>query len=136
MPGTKFPLFFHFAKNISLQSLSEQFKMEPSNIKHSIEVSLKILQSKTKKCILLLNNSYENNKQIFVVNTLRTYVIGHYNPSVSIIELVSHTTYLACVNFIHKWRVLQFKVASERQIFLRNFSWQFYLLSEILAEIC
>ena len=63
-------------------------------------------------------------------------IIGHYNPSVRIIDLVSHTTYVVCVNFIHKWRELQFTVDSERQIFLRNFSWQFYLLSEFLPEIC
>ena len=31
-----------------------------------------------------------------------TYVIGHYNPSVRIIDLVSYTTYVVCVNFIHK----------------------------------
>ena len=36
-----------------------------------------------------------------------TYISGHYNPSVSIIDLVSHTTYVVCVNFIHKWRDLQ-----------------------------
>ena len=28
-----------------------------------------------------------------------TYIIGHYNPSVRIIDLVSHTTYVVCVNF-------------------------------------
>ena len=31
-----------------------------------------------------------------------TYIIGHYNPSVRIIDLVSYTTYVVCVNFIHK----------------------------------
>ena len=70
------------------------------------------------------------------VKYIHTYIIGHYNPSVRIIDLVSHTTYVVCVNFIHKWRDLQFKVDSERQICLRNFSWQFYLLSNILTEIC
>ena len=55
--------------------------------------------------------------------TYYTYIIGHYNPSVRVIDLVSHTTYVVCVNFIHKWRDLPFKVDSERQIFLRNFSW-------------
>ena len=50
-----------------------------------------------------------------------TYIIGHYNPSVRIIDLVSHTTYVVCVNFIHKWRDLQFKVDSERQIFWETF---------------
>ena len=46
-----------------------------------------------------------------------TYLIGHYNPSVRIIDIVSHTPYVVCVNFIHKWRDLQFKVDFERQIF-------------------
>ena len=32
---------------------------------------------------------------------LLTYLIGHYTPSVRIIDLVSHTTYVVCVNFIH-----------------------------------
>ena len=49
--------------------------------------------------------------------------------------LTSHTTYVVYVNFIHKWRDLQFKVDSNDR-FLRNFSWQFYLLSEFLPEIC
>ena len=42
------------------------------------------------------------------------YIIGQYNPSVRFIDLVSHTTYVVFVNFIHKWR---FKVDSELQIF-------------------
>ena len=54
-----------------------------------------------------------------------TYVIGHYNPSFKIIDLVSHTTYIVCVNFIHKWRNLQFKVDSERQIFWETFNGSF-----------
>ena len=50
---------------------------------------------------------------------IHTYIIGHYNPSVRIIDLISHTTYVVCVNFfIHKWRHLQFKV--EFQILLLN----------------
>ena len=28
-----------------------------------------------------------------------TYVIGHYNPSVRIIDPDPHTTYVVCVNF-------------------------------------
>ena len=48
---------------------------------------------------------------------VHTDIIGHYNPSVRIIDLVSHTTYVLCVNFIHMWGDLQFKVDSERQIF-------------------
>ena len=50
-------------------------------------------------------------------------------------DLVSRTTYVVCVNFTHKWRELQFKIVSERQIFLRKCSWQFYLLSEFLPDI-
>ena len=46
-------------------------------------------------------------------NFNRTYIIGHYNPSVGIIDLVSHTSYVVCVNFIYKWR--------ERQIFKKLF---------------
>ena len=43
---------------------------------------------------------------------IHTYIIGYYSPSVRIIDLVSHTTYVVCVNFIQKWRDLQFKVDS------------------------
>ena len=66
-----------------------------------------------------------------------TFIIGHYNPSVRIIDLVSHTTYVECVlNFIHKWRYLQFIVDSEGQIFWETFHGKFYLLAEFLPEIC
>ena len=65
-----------------------------------------------------------------------TYLIGLCNSSVSIVDLVSHTACVVCVNFIHKWRDLHFKVEFERQIFLRYSSWLFYLLSEFLSEIC
>ena len=41
---------------------------------------------------------------------MHTYIIGHYNHSVRIIDLVSHTAYVVRVNFIHKWRDLQLKV--------------------------
>ena len=49
---------------------------------------------------------------------------------------ISPIPLMLCVNFIHKWRDLQFKVESEWQIYLRTFSWQFYLLSEFLLEVC
>ena len=35
----------------------------------------------------------------FILLCLHTYIIGHYNPSVRIIDVVSHTTYVVCVNF-------------------------------------
>ena len=66
---------------------------------------------------------------------IHTHIICHYNPSVRIIELVSHTTYVVCVNFTHKWRNLQFKSRLRTTDFLRNFSWQFFnLLSESFAR--
>ena len=47
-----------------------------------------------------------------MTSPIHTYihVIGHYNPSIRITDIVSHTTYVVCVNFIPK-----FKVDSERQ---------------------
>ena len=58
-------------------------------------------------------------------------VISHYNPSVRIIDFVSHTTYVVCVNFIHEWQVpYSLQSIPNDRFFLRNFSWQFYLLSE------
>ena len=65
-----------------------------------------------------------------------TYIIGHYNPSVKIIDLISHTICVVCVNFIHIRRDLQFKVDTERQIFCETFHGSFNLLSEFLPEIC
>ena len=50
---------------------------------------------------------------------------SYWIRKIVIVIIVSNTTYVVCVNFIHKWRNLQFKVDSERQSFLRNFSWQF-----------
>ena len=69
------------------------------------------------------------------LHSVHTYIIGHYNPSVTIIDLVSHTTYVVCVNFTYKRRDLQFKVDSERQIFWETFHGNFYLLSEFLSEM-
>ena len=48
--------------------------------------------------------------------SIHTYIIGHYNPSVRIIDIVSHSTYVVCINIIRLWRDLQLKVDSERQI--------------------
>ena len=44
-------------------------------------------------------------------------------------------TYIVRVNFIYKWRDLQFKVDSERQIFWETFHGNFILRSEFLPEI-
>ena len=68
--------------------------------------------------------SLEKSRVIFVYCLLfyfefadKIYIIGHYNPLVRIIDLVSHTICVVYVNFIHKWRDLLFKVDSEWQIF-------------------
>ena len=73
---------------------------------------------------------------IIVINIshIRTYIIGYYNPSVRIIDLVSHTTYVVCVNFIHKWRDLLFKVDSERQIFWETFHGNFLFTLRVFAR--
>ena len=94
------------------------------------------------KSISMLLREFKLSAKLYDVNIiclhtpLYTYIIDHYNPSVRIIDLVSHITYVVCVNFIHKWRDLQFKVDSERQIFWETFHGNFYLLSDILPEIC
>ena len=41
-------------------------------------------------------------------------------PSVRIIDKVSHTTYVVCINFIYNWRDLKFKVDPERHIFVEK----------------
>ena len=74
---------------------------------------------------------------VFFWRSLFMYVIGHYNPSVRIIDIVSHSTYVVCINLKDKWRALQFKVDSERQIFSGSFHGNFiYLLSVFLPEFC
>ena len=38
------------------------------------------------------------------------------NLSVRIVNLVFHTTYVVCVNFMREWQYLQFKVDPKRQM--------------------
>ena len=72
-----------------------------------------------------------------VYRYIHTYIIGHYNPSARIIDLVSHTTYVVCVNFIHKWRDLQvLKSTPNDRFFEKLFTAVFILALEFLAEIC
>ena len=63
-----------------------------------------------------------------------TYIIGYYIPLVRIISLVSHTTFVVCVNFIHKWQGLQFKVDSELQIFWETFHGKFLFTLRVFAR--
>ena len=52
-------------------------------------------------------------------------------------DLATHTTYVVCINFIHEWQDLQFKVDFERQIFVQLFIWIYlthiYLLRFIIG---
>ena len=93
--------------------------------RESTKMGLTVNDTKTK---YMLSTS----RYVLRINSRIIYIIGHYNPSVGIIDIVSHTTYVVCVNFMHKWRDLQFKVDSERQIFFEKL---FLLLSEFLLEI-
>ena len=53
-------------------------------------------------------------KQIFLVAYIHNRSLQPFSQDYN---LVNHTTYVVCVNFIHEWWNLQFKVDSERQIF-------------------
>ena len=48
------------------------------------------------------NKSDVRSSAVIIFEGLHTYIIGHYNPSVRIINLVSHTIYVVCVNFIRE----------------------------------
>ena len=52
---------------------------------------------------------------------IHTYIIGHYNPSAGIIDLVLYTTYVVCVNFIHKWRDLRLRSTPNNRFFEKLF---------------
>ena len=66
---------------------------------------------------------------------VHTNIIDHYNSSIRIIDLVSHTNYVVCVLILYiSCGTYSFKVDSERQIFLRNFSWQFYFHTQSFSQ--
>ena len=52
---------------------------------------------------------------------IHTYIIGHYNPLVSIITQFLTLLILCAFIFIHKWWHLQFKADSVREIFEKLF---------------
>ena len=67
--------------------------------------------------------------------TNQTYIIGHYNPSVRITSwLLTSPMLRALILYIssgtYSWK------STKNDRFLRSFSWQFYLLSVPLLEIC
>ena len=61
---------------------------------------------------------------------IHTYIIGHYIPSVRIIDLVSHITYVVCMLFLYiSGRTYSLKSTP-------NDRFQFYLLLLFFPEIC
>ena len=80
-------------------------------------------------------------KSSWTSHYLPTYIIDHYNSllfnNFSFIYYwpsFSHHLYVVCVNFIHKWRDLQFEVNFERHIFWETFHGNFYFLSEFFCQ--
>ena len=88
---------------------------------HTIQSSMKyrILQ----KPFFFLQNALKKNYWIFSQISFFTWKNKTYihnwslHPSARIIDPGSHTSYVVCGNFIHKWWDLQFKIDSDRQIF-------------------
>ena len=69
-----------------------------------------------------------NEKHTYIHTTLQSGVLTQFLTPLMLCVLI----------IIHKWRHLQFKVDSERQIFREIFSWQFfffYLFRNLLSEI-
>ena len=62
-------------------------------------------------------------------------IFGHYNPSVRVVDLASRITYDVCLILCVSRGILSLKLLAYNQ-FLKNFSWQFYLLSKFLPKIC
>ena len=86
---------------------------------HTAEATLDVLRPVFKDCIIsrraddltpldyylwgaVKDKCYANKPETINALHIHTYTIGHYNSSVRIIDLVFHTTYVVCVNFIHK----------------------------------
>ena len=64
-------------------------------------------------------------------------VIGHYKPAVRIIDLVSHTTYVVCVNFLYiSGGTYSLKSTPYDRFFEKLFMAIFIWLSEFLPKIC
>ena len=77
--------------------------------------------------------------QIHIYIYINIYSSIHNRPLLFFSQdygLTSHTTHLACINFIREWWDLQINVDSERQIFEKLFFGRFYLPSKFLSEIC
>ena len=68
---------------------------------------------------------------------IHTYIIGHYNPSVIIIDLVSHTTYVVWVNFLYiSGGTYSLKLVPNDRFVEKLFMAIFIYSREFLPEIC
>ena len=77
---------------------------------------------------------------MYLIDILHTYIVDHYKfivlfiyYSVKFIALVFQTFFVGCVNFMHKWRDLEYKVDFERQIFRETFHGNF-IYSQIFCQ--
>ena len=92
--GAKFITFLdpqRVVSNIKRKSISRQKFRSPDSI-------LNITDHLSKFKIV---------QRFYIYMYIHAYINGHYNPSVRI------TIQLVCVNFIHEWHDLQFKVDSQ-----------------------
>ena len=69
------------------------------------------------------------------MHRLHTYINDHYNPSVRIIDLVSHITLLCVLILYISSGIYSLKLTPNNRFFWETFHNNFYLLSEFLPEI-
>ena len=78
------------------------------NREYHLEVMRRLRETIRQKRTEKKNQSgilHHDNAQAYTLTLVRqfflakTYIIGHYKPSVRIIDLVSHSTYVVCVHF-------------------------------------
>ena len=72
----------------------------------------------TQREILLLDKTKRTNHVQFPFHNIHNWPL---QPFIQDYDLACYITYVACINFMHEWRGLQFKVDSERQIFEKVF---------------
>ena len=72
---------------------------------------------------------------VSVSHVLSTFKLCNKKKRNKLVITTLQQDYWPIVNFIHKWKDIQLKVDSERQIFSRSFSWQFYLRFRVIARI-
>ena len=111
----RLPIYINYDHFLSSKLKEYQLSLE-SDLTH-IKIGIRT------KIILNIQNSYTHNW------SLLTFSLDY--------DLASHITYVVWVNFMHKWRDLQFKVDSERQIFEKLFHGNHFIYSpSFLPQIC